>query len=366
MSAAQRSKELEMTSRYPKGLFAAALAVVAAGCSGSEASEVDNARVGRVVSVEVASVSAESFTSAVQIVGSVHGRHDVTVSTEEAGVVRQLLAEKGSWVEAGQPIVRLDDGVLRAQAQQADAQARLAVEQFERQRRLWEDERMGSEMAYLNAKYGAETARAASRVLAERLARTIVRAPVAGVLEERHVEVGSLVSPGTPVARIVDARTVKVSGGVPERFAGEVRRGSEATIQVDALGAAELSGTVSFSGSAVHTGSRTLPIEIVVPNASGALKPGMVATVRLARGQAGEAILVPQEAVLREEGGYVLYVVGERDGVEVAVRREIVLGATQGNRVVVSAGLEAGERLIVVGQQKVAPGDRLEIVGAVG
>jgi membrane fusion protein, multidrug efflux system len=350
-------------SRYASGFLAVGTAVVLAGCSGSEASEVDAGRTARVVSVEVAEVAVEPFTSAVQVVGSIVAQHDVTVSTEEAGMVRALLVEKGSWVAAGQPIARLDDGVLRAQAQQAAAQARLAAEQFERQRRLWEDERVGSEMAYLNAKYGAETARAASRVLEERLHRTVVRAPVAGVLEERHVEVGTLVSPGTPIARIVDARTVKVTGGVPERFAGEVRRGSEAVIEVDALGRTELRGTVSFSGSAVNTASRTLPIEIVVPNASGTLKPGMVATVRLARGQVGEAILIPQEAVLREEGGFVVYVIGEREGAPVAERREVVLGASQGNRVVIATGLTAGERLIVVGHQKVAPGDRLEIVG---
>jgi multidrug efflux pump subunit AcrA (membrane-fusion protein) len=82
----------------------------------------------------------------------------------------------------------------------------------------------------------------------------------------------------------------------------------------------------------------------------------------VARGTGGEALLVPQNAVLRRENGYVVYVAVERDGAPFAELRDVVPGATQRNRVVVEQGLRPGERVITVGQQQVSSGDRLRIV----
>lgn len=357
-----------MSTNKGAGLTIAMLASTLAlgGCSGGETQPAEAAEaaqpVGRLVSVQVAPVAAQSFTDYVQVVGTVQANRDVTVSAEESGPIRQLLAEKGAFVRAGQPIARIDDRLLRAQAEQAASEAALATETYERQRRLWEEDRVGTEMAFLRAKYGAETAQAGARALRERLERTVVRAPISGILDDRMVEVGSMVMPGAPVARIVDVSSVKVTGGIPERFAGEVTRGSPAQIAIDGLAGGTFEGRIAFVGASVEDASRTFPVEVVVANPGGGLKPGMVANVRVARGQLEQALVVPQEAVMRTEDGYVAYVARETDGVLRAEARPVALGATQGNRVVITSGLAAGDQLIVVGQNKIAGGDRLQIV----
>lgn len=337
-----------------------------AGCSGGEARDAKAGQpeqpTGRTVSVEVTPVEAQSFTDFVQVVGTVEANRDVTVAAEESGPIRQLLVARGALVRAGQPIARIDDRLLRAQAEQAASEAALATETYERQRRLWEEDRVGTEMAFLRAKYGAQTALAGARALRERLERTVVRAPISGILDDRFVEVGSMVMPGSPVARIVDVSSVKVTGGIPERFAGEIARGAPALIGIDGAAGGEFQGSIGFVGASVENASRTFPIEIVVPNPGLGLKPGMVATVRVARGRLDAAIVVPQEAVLRTEDGYIVYVVSETEGVVRAEPRPVALGASQGNRVVITSGLSVGDRLVVVGQNKIAGGDRLQIV----
>lgn len=342
----------------------AALALVLGACSGGEASEVSEAAApaGRIVSVETLAVQPEDFTDFVQVVGTVEANRDVTVSAEEAGTIRQLLVEKGAFVQAGQPIARIDDRVLRPQADQAAAEAALARETWERQRRLWEEDRVGSEMSYLQARYRAETAEAGARALRERLERTVVRAPIGGILDSREVEVGTLVSPGTPIARVIDAGTVKITGGIPERLAGQIQRGTTVEIFIEGPGAPSFTGTVNFVGASVEASNRTFPIEVVVANPSGALKPGMIANLRLARATLGGALVVPQEAVLRTESGYAVYVVSGTETAPVAESRSVALGPSQGNRVIIDAGLEAGDRVIVVGHGRLAPGDRLQIV----
>lgn len=345
---------------------AAVVVAALAGCGGAQAGEPSSAQpgadVGRRITVEVETLEPTAFTDYVRLTGTVEADRDVTVAAEESGVIRELYVEKGARVAAGQPIAKIDDRVLAAQAEQAAAEAALAKETWERQRRLWEEERIGTEIAYLRARYAAETADAAARALAARLERTTIRAPVSGILDARFIEVGSMVAPGAPVARIVDSDPVKVVGGVPERFAGDIRRGGTVRITFDVLQGREFEGRIAFVGTAVDPQSRTFPIEVEVPNPGGDIKPGMVANISATRRAFDSVITVPRDAVVRTESGYVAYVAVDQGGRTIAEARPLVLGPAQMNRIVVESGLRAGDRLIVVGQQQVAAGDILEVV----
>jgi membrane fusion protein, multidrug efflux system len=355
-----------MTQRWIRRL-APALVLAAAACGRGVVGEVPAgsaaAAAARVVNVEVITAMTEAFEDLLTVTGTVEAERSVITAAEESGVVREVYVAKGSRVRAGQAIARIDDRVLRAQYDQARAEAALARETFERQRVLWEDERIGSEMNYLRARHGAEAAAASERMLAARLDRTVVRAPIAGVLDDRFIEVGSMVGPGTPVARILDVDTLQVKAGVAERYAGEIRAGATAAVLVDNLPHGDFAGVVRFVGAAVSEQNRTFPVEVGIANAAGVLKPGMVARVRLARASTPDAILVPREAVLRTEDGYVAFVVRDDDGMRVARRTPVVTGAGAGNRVVITAGLQPGDLVVVVGQQQVAHGDIVQIVG---
>lgn len=317
----------------------------------------------RVINVEVMEIQPRAFTEYVNLTGAVAADRDVTVSAEESGVVREVYAQKGDAVRTGQPIVRIDARVLAAQVDQARSQAELARETWERQRRLWEQDSIGSEMLYIQARQGYQTAQANARSLAERLERATVRAPFDGVIEDRMVEVGTMVAPGTPVARIIDVNPVKVIAGVPERYAGAISRGAAADLVVGALRDRDFAGRVSFIGAAVDPASRTVPIEVAVPNPGGLLHPGMVAEVRIASGQREDALVVPQQALQRSEDGYYVYVVVDGDDGPRAEARPVSLGESQAGWVPVDAGLEVGDRIVIVGQMQVAAGDRVNLVG---
>lgn len=345
------------------GLMAAVVVSACGEAGGAEVQASATERV-RTVNVEVMEVQPREFTNVLRIVGTVEAERDVTVSAEEGGQVEALLAEKGSRVRVGQPLIRLNDDVLRAQLDQAASQAALAEETWVRQKRLWEQDSVGTEMAYLQARYNTETAKAQARMLNERVARTVVRAPIDGVLDDRMVEVGSMVAPGAPVVRLLDADTVKIVGGVPERFAEDIRRGAEVAVTVDALGGRTYGGAIDFVGSAVAGDTRTFEVEVVVPNPGLGIKPGMVANVQIAREAMDSVLVVPRSAVLRRESGYVLYVARDTEDGWRAEARPVVPGATRGDQVVIEEGLEPGERVVVVGQQRVAHGDALRLMGA--
>jgi multidrug efflux pump subunit AcrA (membrane-fusion protein) len=142
-----------------------------------------------------------------------------------------------------------------------------------------------------------------------------------------------------------------------------VRTGADVAVTFDVLGEGEtFQGRISYVGAVVDPRSRTFPNELSLANPGGLIKPEMVADVSVVRRTLEDVVVVPQEALIRVEEGYVVFLV-EEDGGTTVVRSQVVeLGPAQLNRVVIQGGLEVGDRLVVVGQQSVAAGDRVNVV----
>src|SRR5690606_20300877 len=138
--------------------------------------------------------------------------------------------------------------------------------------------------------------------------------PISGVLDDRLVEVGTMVSPGTPVARIVDADPVEVTAGVPERYAAEIRPGAEVRVTIDHLGGRTFNGQAGYVGTALDQRTRTFTVEFRVTNRGGVLKEGMVARLELQRRKLKDALLVPREAVQRGSTGSKVTVEADEGG----------------------------------------------------
>lgn len=354
-----------------KRAFAVSAVLALAACGGdAQADGASEAAPGeeasgfvRVINVETHEVSAGEFTELIRLTGTVLADQDVIVAAEESGIIRELFVEKGTRVTAGQPLAKIDDRVLKAQVDQARAQAELTAEIWQRRKTLYEEDQVGSELAYLEARYASEQAAASLAALQERLERTTVRAPIAGILESRDVEIGTMVQPGTPLARVVVLNPVKIVAGVPERYAADVKVGARVDAQFEVL-ERTYQAELTYVGAAVDARSRTFPVEFRVPNPEGTIKPEMVADIGLVRGTVNDAVVVPEESLVRVEGGFVAFVVTGAEGSEVAEVRSVERGPSQRNQVVVRAGLEPGDRLVVVGQQQLANGDRVRVVGA--
>ncbi|MFQ5702395.1 MAG: efflux RND transporter periplasmic adaptor subunit [Gemmatimonadales bacterium] len=316
----------------------------------------------RVINVEAVPVERGSFTGFIEITGQVEALQDVTMSAEETGRIVRFYAVKGQHVRRGQRIAKIDDGFIAAQVNEARAAAKLAREEWKRQRQLWEEDSMGTEMAYVQRKYQADIADSKLRQLETRWGKTVVRAPISGVFDEKYIESGEMVVPGGRIARIVAADRVKISAGVPERFARSVSTGDRAEVSFDIFPDRMFQGHISFVGSSVNENNRTFPIEILLDNPEGIMKPAMVANVKVQREHLDDVIIVPQQVVLRSATGYKVFVVAEREGYQVARAKEVKLGPSSGNNVVISDGLDVGDLLITLGQQLVDDNSRIRLV----
>lgn len=362
------------SSHRSLGVIAAGAAVVAAaGCAGPEDSAARSggeaarsASAVRVVDVEVETVQPRTFVDRLHMTGTVEAERAVELTAQEGGQVEAVPAEKGARLQPGDVIAEIGDRELRARLKEARARAELARERWQRRRELYEEKNAISQLSYIEARTQATEAEARVERLEARLDDKTIEAPFGGVLDERPVEVGTAVSPGTHVATMVDLRPARVTAGVPERYSNDVAAGDSATVTVPSLDDATFGGELTFVGAGVNADSRTLPVEIELGNAEGRLKPEMVAEVTMVRKRWEAAISVPQDAVLRTADGFAVYVIEEDEEGAVARRRPVELGPRESDRVLVESGLRAGDRLVTVGQQQLADGDRVRPVGEAG
>lgn len=179
-----------------------------------------------------------------------------------------------------------------------------------------------------------------------------VESPLTGVVGRVYVDIGTQVTPQTPVAFVADMDRVEILLNIPEKYISKVSVGQTADVVVDAYPEDSFTGIVTKISPTVDLGTRTFPLEIDIDNADERLKPGMFARVRLAIGLHKDAMVVMKEAILGR-GDYAYVYVLEGDVVR---KKNVKLGARQGACYAVTEGLLPGEEIVVMGQQKLRDG----------
>ncbi|WP_412069729.1 efflux RND transporter periplasmic adaptor subunit [Rubrivirga sp. IMCC43871] len=321
----------------------------------------------------------------------------VRATTQQAGVSQAqagVAQGRAGVAQAEASVAGAEAGLRAARAQREAAQAQLdlAQDQYRRQLPLYRDSILSAlefrnvetQLAQARAQVAqadagiaqaqgqvrasregvnaaqAQSSAAAAGVASARsqLASTRIVAPFSGVVEARLQQAGELASPGQPVVRLVGAGSVKVTAGVPERYAGEIEQGTQVQVSPNAYTVGARGGRVSFVGLAIDTGSRTFPIEVSVENADRSLKPSMVVRMDVTRSILQDAIVVPAEAIVRDERGTSVFIVA--DGV--ATRRVVTLGPDAGDRVVLASGVQSGDQIIVSGAGELTEGEAVRVV----
>jgi len=314
--------------------------------------------------VETLILEPTSFTDVIELTGSVEALDDATLSSQTSGTV-EMLWDRGTRVQKGEIVAKIDAEEAKAAVERAEAQYALAQDRFERQQPLYRDSVI-SALEFEQVRSERNQARAALSQARTRFENTRVRAPFAGTIEERFIEVGEQAAPGMKVARLVNTRRVKVTAGMPGRYANDIRKGTPVQLDFRRYNAGVQTAEATFVGNAIDPESRTFPIEVTVQNEDGRLKPSMGVNLRVTRAVLDSALVVPRSAILRDETGPHVYVAERTDSTVVARNRELVLGPATGGRVVADSGLAAGDEVIIAGQNNASPGAPLEVAQQYG
>ncbi|MBF00300.1 efflux RND transporter periplasmic adaptor subunit [Flavobacterium coralii] len=313
--------------------------------------------------VQAITLKDTSFTHFIEIQGSVDTKQNIIIYPETSGILEQLNVKAGQRVSKGQVIARVDDGGLSAQVAQAETQLQLAKTTYERQKRLW-DQKIGSEIQYLQAQTSLESQKEVVAQLKSQLAKTVIRAPFNGTIDEVMTERGKVVGPGQDLFRIVNLGDMYVSATVPESYLSQVKLGAPVDVQLNSLGKT-YKGKVRQVSNYINPDNRTFSIEVALPNPDNLLRPNQVAVLKIEDYTNKAALLVPENVVQQKSGGrLVVYTLDNKGkkGEPVAVENEVKTGLKSGAYVEIKSGLKEGDRVITDGAKTVEDGTPVEVL----
>jgi membrane fusion protein (multidrug efflux system) len=304
------------------------------------------------MAVAVVAVPAQTRKLAFELeaLGTARASESVEITAKVANQVTAVRFEEGQQVRRGEVLVELDGAQARADLAVAEAALAESRNQYQRSQELYTTRILSdSQIEQIEATFKANQARVdAARA---RLGDTVIRAPFAGRVGLRRVSVGSLISPGTVITTLDDTSTIKLDFTIPETFLSSVEPGLEITARSVAYPDADFGGRVSSVDTRVDPATRSVTVRALLPNPSGVLKPGMFLTVRLSRA-AADALLIPEEALVPEQGNVFVFVVKG----EVAEKRQVRMGQRRVGEVQVLEGLADGELVVTEGTQKLRDG----------
>jgi membrane fusion protein (multidrug efflux system) len=301
--------------------------------------------------VQVMTAAATTLPRTLSAVGSLESADMTAIAAEIPGTVVAIDVPEGKRVEAGHVVARLDDAEARASLAVASARLENARARLARQQPL-HAQGVASDQALDDARAELRSAEGAYNEARTRLDKHTIRAPIGGVLGLRQVNVGQYVSAGQPIVEITLADALELRFYLPQKDLPLLAPGQKVHGVVGRC-EARFEGTVTAVDPRVDPATRMVGLQAVVSGDAGALSPGMAVRVRLQVGETPDAILLPQEAIVRQGTKYVVYTADEQNH---AQPREVALGEFFVDGVHVARGVAAGERVIVSGQQKLQPG----------
>ncbi|MEQ1504077.1 MAG: efflux RND transporter periplasmic adaptor subunit [Myxococcota bacterium] len=356
---------------HPRSLLMAAL--VAAGCGGSSdpaATPTPSAVLSR---ADVVVVGQEAIQSGPRISGTLEPAQKAVIRAEASGSVLEVNVEIGETVTEKQVLGRIDaagTGDLWRSAQSgvssAEQDLKVAERELARTQRLFDAGAVAprdlelSQSQFASAQARLQAARAQQSSAGSQLGRTTLRSPIAGVVSERAVNLGDVVSMGAPMFTVIEPSSLRLEGSVPATAIGSLAVGTPVSFEVQGYPGRTFDGTIQRISPAVDPTSRQIPILVSIPNESGTLVSGLFAEGRIASEQR-QGLVVPASAVDRTgPAPFVMKIVDDT-----VQKAEVGLGIVDeaGEQVELTSGVAVGDVLILGGARDVKEGSAVTIQG---
>jgi membrane fusion protein, multidrug efflux system len=371
-----RTSEGTTPVRIPKGsrlglflifIIFSCIALLGAGCTKKK----EEAKAEKIINIKVITTQKKTVRPYIEATGSLQPWDEAIISPEVDGILKEIPVEEGFPVTKGMLLAKINDidyrlGVQTAEAVLGQAQANLsnAKIMFDRMDALYKrsgvskQEFDNASMRLDMAAQDVERAKAAHALAKERLGRVIIRSPLNGWVKLKGVTTGMFAKAGNPIMSLIQIDPLFCTFSVTDKDIGALKSGQEVVFSVDAFPGREFKGQVNIIYPNVDEHSRMLKVEALIPNKSQELKPGLFARVMVYTGAPKQAVLIPITSILYE-GTKVRVFLNENNK---ARERYLKLGRKYGEMMEITEGLQAGEKLVVVGQNTLTDGVNVRVV----
>ncbi|MDA8611817.1 efflux RND transporter periplasmic adaptor subunit [Flavobacteriaceae bacterium] len=305
--------------------------------------------------------TSKVFNHTVDVQANIKTRQNLLLAPEFGGRLEQILVQEGQEVNKGTLLAIIDDAGLQDQLDQMKLQLELSKTTFERTQRLW-DQKIGSEMMYLEAKTRYKTQQKQVAQMREQLSKTKIYAPFNGVIDEITARKGETVAPGmSPILRIVNLNKMYIESDVPENYLKNITKGSKATVTIPVLNETQ-NTVIRQTGNFIQPSNRTFRIEAPLDNPTGLIKPNLNARLSVIDYSNPEAIMVPLRVIRENAKGetfvFVLNTPEENDGYTTA-QHFVRLGKSQNEMVEIIEGINANDLVVDEGVSLLVDGQKV-------
>lgn len=319
---------------------------------------------GRGQQVSEAVVAPRAFSDQIRVLGVARGVRSVNITSSTTELITRVMFTDGQRVAAGAPLVELqareeDAAIIEARAQVAQAQR-----EYDRYKVL-ADRGVAPQVLLEQAETSLETARASLEAAQARRGDRVIRAPFAGTIGLTTVTAGTLINPGAVIATLDDTSTIRVDFPLPERYLNLLRPGTPITATADAYGDEAFNGQIALIDTRVNETTRAATARAVFPNPGGRIRPGMLLRVAVQQGQR-QSPAAPEAAIQYEGAGAFVYRIARGSEGSTAQRVEIETGAVENGFVEILSGVEAGDRIVGSGLNRIQPGSPVTTGGQRG
>lgn len=306
--------------------------------------------------VEVAAASTKTMSDDITAVGSLLSDESVQIAAETAGRISDIKFTEGDVVAAGEVLITLDDTLIAAQREDAEARLSLAKANYDRAASLRKTG-TASQTTLDTANSERLIAQAVYDLIEAQHQKLSIKAPFPGVVGFRSVSPGAYVTAGTPLANLEKIDRLKVNFSVPEFYLAKLGVGQKVEIIADALPGTRFEGEIYAIDPAVDVNGRAIKVKATLSNEDRKLRPGLLARITV-KGAPRTAVTIPESALFSRGGDYLVF---KTDNGKVK-ETKVLAGRRENGFVEILEGVEAGEQVVIAGQARLRDGADVEIV----
>jgi membrane fusion protein, multidrug efflux system len=298
--------------------------------------------------VAVTSLQPTVFNHYIEVQGRVDGDKNVTVFAEGlGGMIESILVTEGQAVYAGQVLAKIDDKLYQDNLKANLSNLDFVTAMYNKQKNLW-DQKIGSEVQYLDIKSKKEALESAVSAIKEQIDMCLIKAPVGGTVEDIPVKVGQLVGPGVVAFRVINLSSLKVVADLAESYTSRINLGDKVKVYLPDL-KKEVEGKIDYSSKFINPTNRTFQVGARFLSFDKELKANMVAVVRINDYKAPDALVVPINMVQSDQTGYYVVLADKTAQGSKAKRVAVTVGETYKGLTEIKSGLKPGDMIITAG-----------------
>ncbi len=319
--------------------------------------EEEKPRTATPTKVTVQEITSGTASEALKYSGTVEAENMVQIGFSVPGTVSSVLVNEGQMVQAGQVLASIDPTDYDNALLIASAGLEQAEDMYTRLNALYEKGSLPAK-DYIDIKSKVAQARANKNMAVKRVKDSKLYAPMSGIITAKMIEKGAMAAPGAPAFTLINTSKVYAKVSVPESEIGKITKGQTASVNIATIGQ-QLSGKITIINPLADPVTKSYTVKVQLVNPQGKIMPGMIAETEIATGQQVSTITIPAKAVIRDADDITYVFVANGDSK--VVRKRINASGLKGDNVVISEGLQNGDRVVVSGQTKLKDGSAISL-----